>query len=587
MHRPLALAAGFALLGWGFWVSPDFKMIAAGVALFLFGMVSLEEGFKAFTGGLLEQALKRSTDRLWKSVAFGIAATSIMQSSTLVSLITISFLSAGLLGLTQGVGVIFGANLGTATGAWLIAGFGLKVDIAAYALPMLTFGVVLVLNRSRSAKGLGHILAGLGFLFLGIHYIMAGFDNIKATLDLAAFAMTGVAGLLVYALVGIVVTVIIQSSHATLALIISALAAGQISYDNALAIAIGANVGTTFTAIVSALSTNIDGRRVAAAHVIFNLATAVVALLLIDPFRQAVDVSAHWLGIADDDLTLRLALFHTLFNLAGVILMVPFTQPLVDALQRWMKPPPRKVSMPHFINRTMHAMPATGLEAARKEVLHLFANVFDIMALVLHVEPARLRKGEDADQLVNPPERPRAIDVDEHYLQRVKPLHGNVLDFLVRLDVEGAQARQAFQLRNAAQDLVEALKALKHLQKNLVRYLASPNPYLRKEYVEIRRRLALLLHELHRLSIAPGDNPLLALEVLGAGHAYQEGLASGELDRLIREGRIDAETATSLMNDSHYADAVAQNLLAMARAVFVPFEAGLSDNDQPLQLDNA
>lgn len=585
MYRQLALAAGFGLLGWGFWVSPDFKAIAAGVALFLFGMVSLEEGFKAFTGGLLEQALKRSTDKLWKSVLFGIVVTSIMQSSTLVSLITISFLSAGLLGLAQGVGVIFGANLGTATGAWLIAGFGLKVDIAAYALPMLTFGVVLVLNRSRGAKGLGHILAGLGFLFLGVHYIMDGFANIKATIDLAAFSMSGVAGLLVYALVGIVVTVIIQSSHATLALIISALAAGQISYDNALAIAIGANVGTTVTAIVSALSTNIDGRRVAAAHVIFNVATAIVALVLIDPFRDAVDISARWLGIADDDLTLKLALFHTLFNLTGVILMVPFTRTLVEALQRWMKPPPRKVSMPHFISRTMHTMPATGLEAARKEILHLFANVFDIMALILHVDPARLRKGEGAEQLLSPPERTRAVDVDEHYLQRVKPLHGSVLDFLVRLDVEGAQARQAFMLRSAAQDLVEALKALKHLQKNLVRYLNTPNPYLRKEYVEMRRRLALLLHELHRLTTDPGDNPQRALEALVTGHAYQDGLASGELDRLIREGRIDAETATSLMNDSHYAHAVAQNLLEAASVILVPFESGRSESDQPLQLD--
>lgn len=587
MRRQLALAAAFLLLGWGFWISPEFKSIAAGVAIFLFGMLSLEEGFKAFTGGTLERILQRSTDRLWKSVVFGIVSTTVMQSSTLVSVITISFLSAGLLGLAQGIGIIFGANLGTTTGAWLIAGFGLKVDIAAYAMPMLTFGVILILNRSATAKGLGHVLAGMGFLFLGIHYLVLGFETAKETLDLAAFAMTGIAGLLVFTLIGIVATIVIQSSHATLVLIITALAAGQISYENALALAIGANVGTTFSAILSALSANIAGRRVAAAHFIFNVSTGLVALAFIHPIGIAVDTGADWLGIAEDDYTLKLALFHTLFNLIGVALMLPLTDRLVQALETWLKPAPRKVSMPHFINDTMLAMPDAGLEAARKEVLHLFANGFDIMALVLHAEPARLRRAEGLELLVNPPERIHAIDVDELYQQRVKPLHASILAFLVRLRSDDAHARQAFQLRSAAQDLVEALKALKHLQKNLVRYLASPNPYLRKEYVELRRRLALLLSALNKLCADPGESGLLALDVLAAGQARQDIVASGVLDQLIREDRIDAETATSLMNDNDYANTMVRNLLDMARGILTPLEHTRLELEQALQLDRS
>ena len=129
MLKKVILPTIFLILAYGFWVSPDFKEIAAGVAIFLFGMLFLEEGFRAFTGGVLERLLKNSTDKLWKSLSFGIVTTTIMQSSSLVSVITISFISAGLITLVAGIGIIFGANIGTTTGAWLIAGFGLKAAI--------------------------------------------------------------------------------------------------------------------------------------------------------------------------------------------------------------------------------------------------------------------------------------------------------------------------------------------------------------------------------------------------------------------------------------------------------------------------
>ncbi|MDD3817186.1 MAG: Na/Pi symporter, partial [Thiovulaceae bacterium] len=155
MLHYLVLPVILSLLAYGFWISPNFKEIASGVAIFLFGMLFLEEGFKKFSGGVLEIVLQKSTDKLYKSLFFGVIATTIMQSSSLVSVLTISFLGAGLIGLAQGIGIIFGANLGTTTGAWLVAGFGLKVDIAAYAMPMLVFGIVLIFQKSRNLNGVG------------------------------------------------------------------------------------------------------------------------------------------------------------------------------------------------------------------------------------------------------------------------------------------------------------------------------------------------------------------------------------------------------------------------------------------------
>ncbi|MCK5293284.1 MAG: Na/Pi symporter, partial [Arcobacteraceae bacterium] len=176
MLKKIFLPTILMVLAYGFWLSPDFKEISAGVAIFLFGMLSLEEGFKAFSGGTLERILQKSTDKTYKSIGFGVMATTVMQSSSLVSVLTISFLGAGLIGLAQGIGIVFGANIGTTTGAWLVAGFGLKVKISAYAMPMLVFGVILIFQKSKSLKGIGYILAGLGFLFLGIHYMKDGFE---------------------------------------------------------------------------------------------------------------------------------------------------------------------------------------------------------------------------------------------------------------------------------------------------------------------------------------------------------------------------------------------------------------------------
>ncbi len=210
MIKRIVLPIIFVLLALGFWVSPDFKEIAAGVSIFLFGMIFLEDGFRTFTGGILERLLRVTTNRFWKSISFGIISTTIMQSSSLVSVITISFLSAGLIGLTSGIGIIFVANLGTTTGAWLIAGFGLKVKISAYAMPMMVFGIILVFQSSRNLKGIGYVLAGLGMLFLGIHHMKEGFEAFRETIDLTRFAIHGYPGLFLFALIGLSATFIMQ-----------------------------------------------------------------------------------------------------------------------------------------------------------------------------------------------------------------------------------------------------------------------------------------------------------------------------------------------------------------------------------------
>ena len=403
MYRLAFIGVIFVVLGYGISQSNDFSQIAGGVAIFLFGMMALGEGFKAFTGGTLENILRRSTDRLWKSVTFGAVSTTLAQSSSLVTLISVSFLSAGLMGLYQGIGVIFGANLGTTTGAWLIAGFGLRVNISAYALPMLTFGIILIFTKSKTQVGLGYILAGIGMVFLGIHFMKEGFETISQTIDLAAYAIPGTKGLLIYTGLGIVATVVMQSSHATLVLTIAALATGQVTYENALALAIGSNVGTCVTAIMGALSANIAGKRLAAAHLMFNVAVGALALLFIHQFLWAVQVIGDFIGLARDDYTLRLAVFHTLFNVVGLVVWLPFARWMADFLERNIKSTPTSAIVPKYIGKTALLTPDTGLEAARREIHHVFDNSLEVMALALNTDPAKLRKGEDLETLAEPP----------------------------------------------------------------------------------------------------------------------------------------------------------------------------------------
>lgn len=386
MLKKIILPIILSFLAYGFWISPNFKEISAGVAIFLFGMFSLEEGFNAFTGGTLEKILRKSTNRMWKSLSFGFTACTIMQSSSLVSVITISFLSAGLIGLVEGMGIIFGANVGTTTGAWLIAGFGLKVKISAYAMPMLAFGVILIFQKSKSLKGFGYILAGLGFLFLGIHYMKEGFETFQNQINLTDYAMTGFAGVLTFTLIGILATIIMQSSHATLVLVITALSVQQISYENALALVIGANVGTTISAVMGSMTSNIDGRRLALADVIFKVTAGIFFIILINQITGFVDIISESLGIADDNYTLKLAVFHTIFNVAGVIIMVPLINQLVRLVSFLM--PERKISVaePMYLNESAFELPDTAIAAVRKESIHLYNNAFAIIAhgLSLH-----------------------------------------------------------------------------------------------------------------------------------------------------------------------------------------------------------
>jgi len=572
MLRKILLPSICLILAYGFWVSSDFKEISAGVAIFLFGMLSLEQGFRAFTGGALENILRKSTSKLWKSLGFGIITTTIMQSSSLVSVITISFLSAGLISLAAGIGIIFGANLGTTTGAWLVAGFGLKVKISAYAMPMLVFGVVLIFQKSKNLTGLGYILAGLGFLFLGIHHMKVGFESFKATIDLAQFALEGYTGLFVFCGIGVFATVVMQSSHATLVLIITALAAQQITYENALALAIGANIGTTITAILGSMSANEQGKRLALAHLIFNLATGFIAISLIYKLMIAVDSISLYVGIDAQNYTLKLAVFHTIFNLIGVLVMLPFINPLVIFLEKLFPTKRPIVDQPKYLTDSAIDFPETALKAVHQETLHVYKNATSIISHALGVSKKIVFSGSDLHMLIHQQNKVSKLDIDSAYNRSIKGIFSTIVAFISKADFtwQMTQSADLHHLREANQHIVEAVKSLKHLQKNMVHYINSDNIAMRTAYNELRINIISLLRDLDGISRQDdGELGLLSLDAIKVNSKDNRNEFHHKLSKLLQSDAITPTMGTSLMNDISYTNSIINNLIKAADTLFI------------------
>ena len=588
MLKKVILPVIFFILAYGFWISPDFKEIAAGVAIFLFGMLFLEDGFRAFTGGILERLLKNSTNKPWKSLSFGIVTTTIMQSSSLVSVITISFISAGLITLVAGIGIIFGANIGTTTGAWLIAGFGLKVKISAYAMPMLVFGIILAFQKSKYLKGIGSVLAGLGFLFLGIHYMKEGFEAFKDSFDLASYAVEGYAGLFLFAGIGTLATVVMQSSHATLVLILTALAANQITYENALALAIGANVGTTITAIIGSLSANVEGKRLAGAHLIFNVITGVIAIVFIHQFVVAVDYFSGIFGIPEEDYTLKLAVFHTLFNMVGVLVMVPFITRLADFLCKVFVMPADDIIEPRYLSNAAIEFPDTVLESVRKETLHLFDTAFELMAHGMNLHRTQILESEDLKKTIDDDSEVIEFDLEGLYESKVKVLYSAIIDFISRSQAHLPSdfSESLYRIRQAASDIVESVKDVKHLRKNMTEYMVSDNEYIRAEYNKLRYRVASVLKEINQLrhtDVAELESMELDEFKVELEQSLKEMTQS--VDGLLRDQLITPHMATSLLNDSAYAEDVSRKLVSSAQAMLASHDVLVAEAEEEIILD--
>jgi phosphate:Na+ symporter len=564
-----------ALVFLGFY--PNISMILGGIALFLIGMEYMESGFRTFSGGMLEQVLEKFTNTTPKAITTGFLATAIVQSSSLISVIVISFLTAELITLASAIGIIFGSNIGTTATAWLVSMFGLKIKISAYAMPMIVMGIVIpIFLKDKAWKGIAAILIGLGVIFLGIGYMKDGFETLKEGINLASYAMDGYLGIFVYVLVGAIATVVIQSSSATMAIIITALATGQIEYANALALAIGANLGTTVTAVIGALKSNENGKRLALAHFIFNMITGGIAIIFIYQLTDLVDYLSKIVGIGLEDYAMKLALFHTIFNVVGVLVVSPFIKYLVAFLEKTFIPKNIEVGKAKYLDKSILAIPDVAMSAITKEVQHLFQNGFKIIIHGINIKKKNLNSEMDLKEVIKDSYSNEYIDIDAFYHYKIKGLYGQIIDFATRAqgnmnsEDNSHYVEHLYKLKVAARDIVEAVKDTKHLQKNLKKYSKTKNSYLKEQYDQLREDLVMLLRDINSLTTEKEQHEIVLILSKAKVHSQKyDMMANGRLDNLIRENLITAEMATSLMNDSTYAYDISKNLIDMAEVIFV------------------
>ena len=571
MLKSAAIPFFLILLGYVVVADENFTVILSGIAIFIIGMFFMQDGFKQLSGGILEKLLEKFTSNTLYAILTGFLSTSVVQSSTIITLIVVSFLSAELLTLVQAVGIVFGSNIGSTTTAWIVSSLGVDVKISTYAFPMLVFGVVLRFFKSNGVKGTGNVLLGLGFIFLGISYMKDGFDIMKNSIDLASYAMEGYLGIIVYILIGILITVVIQSSAATLAIVITALNADSITYVNAIALAIGANVGTTLTTILASFASNENGKRVALIHFLFNLISATFITILIYQFIDLTDFIAPFLGVSDNNYGMKLALFHTIFSVTGVILLTPAISLLVKLLEKLIQKKVSSASKPKYLNQSVLSNPDASLAALRKEIINLYENCQKAMLHALNIHTTGLTRETLKVQL----SKELTIidtDIDEIYQKNLKSLYSEIIKFssFAQENMFDFQHKKTDELKRAAVLLVEVLRDTRDIQRNVNFYLKSKNEYIKEEYNILRKELAEMLIDINTLSMLENDSDQLTqFELIKTELAHNDLASSEELDTLIREDKIKATMATSYMNDSATGYSIQKKLVKVANILFL------------------
>ncbi len=309
----------------------DFLRLIGSLGLFLYGMKIMSEGLQKFAGDSLRRILTAMTTNRVTGVFTGVLITALIQSSSATTVMVVSFVNAGLLTLTQSIGVIMGANIGTTVTAWLISALGFKVDIAAFSLPLLAFGIPLLFSGKSSRKSVGEFIFGFSFLFMGLQALKANAPDLGANPEMLAFVQNyadmGFFSIILFLFIGAILTMIVQASAATMAITLIMCANGWIDYQLGVALVLGENIGTTITANLAALTGNTQARRAALAHLAFNIFGVIWVLILFYPFTNAVSwFVTNVMRISDPSVAVsfKLAAFHTAFNISNTFVMIWF-----------------------------------------------------------------------------------------------------------------------------------------------------------------------------------------------------------------------------------------------------------------------
>ncbi len=460
----------------------DLWKLLAGLGLFLFGMRQLEAALEQLAGKTFRRFLKESTDKPIRSVFSGIISTTIVQSSSLVSLIVMAFVGAGIIPLVNAIGVVLGSNLGTTFTGWIVTTLGFKLDFSTIVFPLLAFGGLsfgLLKGRWKSASLL---VLGLALLLMGLDFMK---DSVSTLTKIADINQLSGYPLIVYLLIGVVFTAIIQSSSATMMLTLSALHAGIIPLPAAAALVIGADLGTTSTVLLGSLQGAVGKRQLAMAQVVFNVFIDALAFLFILPLLSVIE------KLQIQDPLYSLVAFHSLFNLIGLVLFMPFVKQYAQLLEGWITE--KKIHIDLYIHKVPETVTDAALEALALETRHLLYLVVRLNARFLRLSNEKIYSNnnefEKSDSVLPSTKL-------EHYIT-IKKLEGEIINYAHKIqgvdfkddkgvgeEESGMYPQRIDNLMKAIRSAVYSAKALKDISEDLDYFHLMDNKEL-SDYFEV------------------------------------------------------------------------------------------------------
>lgn len=364
--------------------------LAGSLGLFLYGMTLMSESLQKVAGDRLRGFLASMTSNSFKRVLTGLFITAVIQSSSATTVMVVSFVNAGLLSLAQAIGVIMGANIGTTVTAWLVSLLGFKADISILSIPLIALGFILTMSKRQKRKNIGEMVIGFALLFLGLTFMKESVPDLRSSPETLAFLQSltdwGFWSTLIFVGIGTVLTIMLQSSSATMALTLVMVNFGWIPFEMAAALVLGENIGTTVTANIAASVGNVSAKRAALAHTFFNLIGVTWVLILFKPVLKLVGVIITGLGAADPFIPVTQAadpeassvamlyavsLLHTLFNVTNTLLLVGFTPLLVKVVTYVIKNPKEEEKFRlKFIQGGLLSTAELSLDQAKQEIIH-------------------------------------------------------------------------------------------------------------------------------------------------------------------------------------------------------------------------
>jgi phosphate:Na+ symporter len=563
----------------------DLLNLAGSLGLFLVGMKVMSDSLMELAGNRLRRIMASLTSNRFLAAMTGFLVTGLIQSSSATTLMVVSFVNAGLLQLTESLGVIMGANIGTTLTAWLIAVLGFKVSMIDIALPLMIVGFVFYVREDRQASTVGGFIIGFALLFIGLEFMKSAIPNLESNEALMEViqSLTGMGlwSLLLFAALGTILTLVLQSSSATMAITLVAVSQGWLPFDAACAIILGENIGTTITANMAAMVASTNARRAAAAHFVFNLIGVVWVLALFTPFLAFVAGLAEGLQGASpltnpEDAPVGLAVFHTAFNVINTTLLIGFITPLAALVTRALPDraePLADRSQARYLDERSLKYPQTAIHASLQEARRLYDEpLFELVLESINVPPAQVSGSTDIDALVARSQRLLTPDLEDVAVQRLRPIYRQMVAYASRIherhNLQKDEERQLRDVGLAARDSMLILGDAGQLNREMNTLMESEDENVRAACDGLRRQLLGFISDASAIDYRLTKEELEAdLKSLDRRRKRSDKVFVREVGGLLSEEAISPAVASSLYTCSALIRSICKQLVRAERRI--------------------